>query len=395
MHYSSRVERIAGEGVAAWDIHRAAWEAKRAGRDVIILSVGDPDFATPEPIVARAVAALEAGDTHYTDVPGRPELRAAIAAEHVRRTGQAVTGENVIVVAGAQNGLFSVSQCLFEPGDEVVVLEPMYLTYEATIGAAGARIVTAAQPASNGLRPDPALIARAVTPRTRAIMFANPSNPTGVAMTREELEAIAAIAKENNLWVIVDEVYSSLVFEREHVSLASLPGMGERTITIESLSKSHAMTGWRIGWVVGPKALIDHIDNLSLAMLYGLPGFIQEAAIVAVKESPAITAQMRDIYRRRRDLVASALAGLDGVRCLTPEAGMFCLLDVRGTGLSALDYAWSLFRETGVSVLDAAPFGPSASGFVRVSFTIDEAQLAEACDRIVGFTQRLMRRNAS
>ncbi len=384
MRFSTLIERVQGAGVAAWDIHAAAQEARRRGEDVIVLSIGDPDFATPDPIVRRAITALEAGDTHYTEVAGRPALRGAIADLQGRRSGRAVEARNVMVVAGAQNGLFATSLCLFEPGDEVIVLEPMYVTYEATFQAVGAKLVPVPLGAA-GFRLDPDLVRRAITPRTKAIAFATPSNPTGMVMSRAELDAIAAIAISHDLWVVVDEVYEALVFEGEHLSMAALPGMAERTVTVGSLSKSHAMTGWRLGWVVGCRPLIDHMERLALAMFYGLPGFIQEAAIAAIEDYDAVTREMREVYRVRRDLVARRLSACPGVSVLRPDAGMFVLMDVRATGLSSLDFAWALFRATGVSVLDASAFGTSSAGFVRISFATHEAELAEACDRIAAF----------
>ncbi|WP_334174672.1 aminotransferase class I/II-fold pyridoxal phosphate-dependent enzyme [Pseudoxanthobacter sp.] len=391
MRFSSRVEHIGGESVAAWNIHTAAKEAQRRGEDVIVLSVGDPDFSTPAPIVERAITALRDGDTHYSEVAGRHRLRTAIAHMQAELCGLQAGPENIMVTAGAQNALFAVAQCLFEAGDEVIVPEPMYLTYPAAIGASGAKVVPVAVPAATGLRPDIPAIEAAVTPATRAIALANPNNPTGMVLTPAEAEAIAGIARRHDLWVIVDEVYSTLLFEGTHTAIAALPDMAGRTVTINSLSKSHAMTGWRVGWVAARPDLIRHLDNLGLCMIYGLPGFIQEAALTAVEMSPVITAEMRALYRRRRDLVVKGLSGVPGLRCLSPAAGMFCLVDVRETGLSSLDFAWSLFRETGVSVLDASPFGPSSAGFVRLAFTIDDASLAEATRRIAGFAGRLMR----
>lgn len=388
MRFSSLVERVHSPGVAAWDIHHEAHAAKRRGEDVIVLSIGDPDFATPDPIVRRAIAALESGDTHYTDIPGRPELREAIAALQRRRSGRALTPENVMVVAGAQNGLFASSLCLFEPGDEVIVLEPMYVTYEATFEAAGARIVPV-RLTGQQFALDPAALRRAVTPRTRAIAFATPSNPTGKALTRAELGEIAAVACEHDLAVLADETYEALVFEGEHVSIGALPGMTERSVTVGSLSKSHAMTGWRLGWVIGPEVLVVHLERLALTMFYGLPGFIQEGALEALRHYDEITAAMRDTYRRRRDLLAGHLASCPGVRVVLPDAGMFVLLDIRATGLSSLDFAWALYRATGVAVLDASAFGSSAQGFVRVSFTTGEVELAEASRRIGQFLRGL------
>ncbi len=389
MRFSPFVERIAGQGVAAWDIHHAAFQAASQGEDIIILSVGDPDFATPAFITDAAVDALREGDTHYTEIPGRPALREAIAARYSQTLARPLNAENVITVAGAQNALFVASLCLLQAGDEVLVLDPMYVTYEATLKASGATLVRVPCSPASGFRLDAQLLAAAITPRTRAIFFSNPNNPTGVVLNAEELQAIAALAIAHDLWVVVDEVYESLVFDGEYHSLAALPGMAERCVVIGSLSKSHAMTGWRIGWLVAAPALIVHAETLVLSMLYGLPGFVMEAATAAVLAHDEVTAGMREIYRRRRDLVVSGLSACPGIQVQAPQAGMFVLVDVRGTGLGSLDFAWRLLREAGVSVLDAAAFGEPAQGFVRLSFTLSEERLADACRRIAAFVTRL------
>lgn len=389
MRFSPFVERISGHGVAAWDIHHAAFDAQRDGQDVIILSIGDPDFATPDFITDAAIRALRAGDTHYADIPGRPRLRQAIAERYRAKLGRAVTADNVIAVAGAQNALFVASLCLLQAGDEVVVLDPMYVTYEATLRASGATLVRATCDADSGFRLNPHALTSVITERTRAIFLSNPNNPTGVVLDREELQVIADLAVAHDLWVVVDEVYESLCYEREHESLASLPGMEKRCVVIGSLSKSHAMTGWRMGWMVADAELIGHAENLALSMLYGLPGFVMEGALAAVLAHDQVTGGMRDLYRRRRDLVVARLSDCPGLAVLKPDAGMFVLVDVRGTGLGSLEFAWRLFREAGVSVLDAAAFGEPAQGFVRLSFTLGEDQLAQACERIVGFVKGL------
>ena len=389
MHYSAFVQRISGQAVSAWDIHYAAIEARGRGEDVIVLSVGDPDFATDSAICESAVEALRAGDTHYTHVLGRPLLREAIAAKQSALLGLPVRAENVALVAGAQNGLFATSLCLFDQGDEVLVPEPMYLTYEACIHASGAQIACIEQPAANGFRLTRAALEAALTEKTRGIALATPCNPTGNVYSREELEAVAEVAKRHDLWVISDEVYGQITFDRPHLSIATLEGMAERTVILNSLSKSHAMTGWRVGWVVAPPTLIGHLDNLLLCMLYGLPGFIQEAALKALELDEPVVAQARELYRRRRDLVVGALSQVRELDCRTPEAGMFMLVDVRRTGLSSLDFAWQLFRQTGVSVLDAQAFGASAEGFVRLSFTVADEVLKDACQRIAGFVESL------
>ena len=389
MRYSPFVERISGESVSAWDIHYAAVEARGRGEDVIVLSVGDPDFATASAICETAVDALRAGDTHYTHVLGRPALREAIAAKQSRLQGIAVHADNVALVAGAQNGLFATSLCLFSQGDEVLVPEPMYLTYEACLPASGARIATIEQPAANGFRLTRAALEKAISAKTRGIALATPCNPTGNVYSREELELVAEVAREHDLWVISDEVYGQITYDQPHLSIASLPGMAERTVVLNSLSKTHAMTGWRVGWVVAPTALVGHLDNLLLCMLYGLPGFIQEAAIKALELDDEVVSDARTVYRRRRDLVVAGLGGIADLDCRVPQAGMFMLVDVRRTGLSSMDFAWQLFRATGVSVLDAQAFGASAEGFVRISFTVADDTLKDACQRIAGFVEGL------
>ncbi|CAB3693576.1 pyridoxal phosphate-dependent aminotransferase [Paraburkholderia rhynchosiae] len=389
MKYSSRVEGLQGRRTSAWEIHRVAQQAAANGEDVIVLSVGDPDFATPTPIVERAIEALRGGDTHYSAVSGRDPLRAAIAEEHARMSGCAVSAANVILTAGAQNGVFATSLCLLEAGDEVVVPEPMYLTYEACVRAAGATLVPVPVDPARAFHLDCDALERAVTPATKAIFFATPCNPTGVVMPRADLERIARLACEHDLWVLSDEVYADLTFEREHLSIMSLPGMAERTVTLGSLSKSHAMAGWRVGWAIGPTPLIEHMGRLALAMLYGLPGFIQQAALTALREKARIVAEMRDIYRRRRDVVFERLSRIPRLRCLLPEAGMFMMVDVSGTGLDTMDFTWQLFRAQGVSVLDASAFGETASGFVRLGFVVDETRLADACERIAAFVAAL------
>lgn len=385
MQYSELVQRIGGGGVAAWKIHAEAVAAAARGEDVIVLSVGDPEFAAPAPITEAALDALRGGDTHYTTIVGRVALRERIARRHALQCGQAVAAENIVVVSGAQNGLFCASLCLCQAGDEVLVPEPLYLTYEATVRASGATLVPVPVLPDSGFRIDLDALRAAVTARTRAIFFATPCNPTGVVMHAGELQAIAELAIAHDLWVVADEVYASLCFASPHVGIAGLPGMAERTVTVSSLSKSHAMAGYRLGWMVAPVELARHLGNLLLCMLYGAPGFVQQAACEALDRHDTVTDEIRAIYLRRRALVHGLLQDVPGLRCGLPEAGMFMLLDVRESGMSSHDFAWGLFRATGVSVLDAQAFGPSAQGFLRMGLVVGDERLAEACRRIRTF----------
>ena len=380
MKFSSLVQRIGGDGADAWLIHYAALAARERGEDAIILSVGDPDLATPEAVVARAVEALHAGDTHYTPVRGRLALRTAIAEQHYRRCDQLVNPEQVVVLSGAQNALMVALLCLSETGDEVLSLDPMYPTYPATLEASGARVVRVPLNPQNGFRFDPDALRRAITHRSRVLTFATPGNPTGLILSEEDLAGIADVAREHDLWVIADEVYAGLAPGGSVPSLArKLP---ERVVTIGSLSKTHAMCGWRLGWMVGPRELIDHTENLVLCMLYGLPGFIQEAAVTALGMAGEAEQRAREYCDRRAALMHEHMQGIPGVSALMPEAGMFMLLDVRGTGLQGRSFAEGLFQEQRVSVIPGDAFGTQTLGFVRVGFATEEALIVEACRRM-------------
>jgi aspartate/methionine/tyrosine aminotransferase len=389
MKFSSLTDRVKGSAADVWDSHYQAMQAKKRGEDVIVLSVGDPDFSTPEPIVEAAVSALRDGDTHYTGVIGILELRQCIAQQHQAACGQVVNENNVAVTSGAQNALFATSLCISEEGDEIIVLQPMYVTYEATIQASGATLVPVVLDAGSGFSLNADRLLAAITPKTQAIYYASPSNPTGITLKPDEIQAIADLAIENDLWVVADEVYSSIVFESEFHHIAGLPGMAERTISIGSMSKSYAMTGWRIGWLVAPELLIRNIDKLALCMLYGLPGFIQQASLFALKHCADSVVEMREIYRRRRDLLLRELESIPELQAMKPDAGMFLMVNVENTGLETSEFVHRLYADTGISVLDATAFGASAKGFVRISYTIGEAELEEACRRIGSFIESL------
>ena len=390
MRYAKLTQRIAGDGAAAWDIHYRALAMQAEGKDVLLLSVGDPDFDTPAPIVEAAIDSLRAGHTHYADVRGKLALRQAIADRHRQRSGQPVSADQVTVLAGAQCALFCVAQCVLDPGDEVIVAEPMYVTYEAVFGACGATVVPVPVKPENGFRVCPQDVAARITPRTRALALNSPHNPSGASLPRSTWEALAELCVAHDLWLISDEVYSELLYEGEHVSPGSLHGMAERTATLNSLSKSHAMTGWRVGWVVGSPELATHLENLALCMLYGSPDFIQDAAVVALNQPlPALEA-MRDAYRQRRDLVCEQLAGCPGVKALKPDGGMFVMVDIRETGLSAQAFADRLLDREGVSVLAGEAFGPSAAGHIRLGLVVGAEALAEACQRIARCAGELM-----
>jgi polar amino acid transport system ATP-binding protein/arginine:pyruvate transaminase len=382
--FSPLVDRIGGDGAAAWLTHYEAVAASERGEDVIILSVGDPDLDTPSPVTERAIERLRAGDTHYVAAAGRLALRAAIARAHTARCGQAVAADNVVYFAGAQNALFAASLCLAGSGDEIITFEPLYPTYPATIEVSGARLLRA--PCTTAWRPDLAALDKLVGRRTRAILWASPNNPSGVVLNEHELSAIGELAQRHDLWLIVDEVYAGLAPGGRVPSLAArLP---ERVVTLGSLSKSHAMTGWRAGWLVGPHELARHAEHLAMCMLFGLPGFVQEAAITALELAPAAEARAREYCAMRQRRFAAGIEGIPQLRGAPPEAGMFMLIDVSASGLSGAEFVRALYSAQRVSVMDGAAFGQGAARCVRVCFAADEATLDAACARLRRFCEQ-------
>jgi arginine:pyruvate transaminase len=389
MKFSPLVNRIAGEGADAWLIHYAARAAQERGEDVIVLSIGDPDLDTPAAALERGIERLRARDVRYTPAAGRPAVRAAIAAAHTQRTGQPVSAANAIFLAGAQNALFTAALCIAGAGDEVLALEPLYPSYPATIRASGATLVRVPAPPERGFRIDLEALQAAITPRTRAFFFATPNNPSGVILNHAELARIGDLAQRHDLWLVADEVYAGLA------PGGCVPGLAarlpERVVTVSSLSKSHSMPGWRAGWLIGPELLVKHAESLAMCMLFGLPGFIQEAAVAALASSEAAEARVRGLCDARRDFLVEALRGVPGIRCSVPAAGMFALIDVRGTGLTGNEFMRGLFEAERVSVIDGGAFGQGTGGFVRLCFATSEAELAAAAVRIRRYVNTLAR----
>jgi arginine:pyruvate transaminase len=386
---SPLVDRIAGEGAGAWHIHWEGLRRRDAGHDVIFLTVGDPDQSAPEAVIDATIAALRRKRTGYSPIIGYPQVRAAVAARFERRTGRPCNADNVVLTPGTQGGLFCALHCLAGPGDEVILPEPIYGPYAGVIGASGARMVNVPLRADLGFHPDLESLSGAVTPRTRVIWINSPHNPTGAVFTAEEIAGIAELCRERDLWLVSDEVYEDLAFARPHVSPWSLPDMAKRTIVVSSLSKSHAMAGFRFGWVIGPPALSRHLFDFLLCMYFGGPPFIQDGALVALNgELPEVSA-LRETYRRRAQILSGILANAPNCWAIPPEGGMFVLFDVRGTGLGAEDFARGLLEREDVALLPCDGFGPSAVGHLRIALTAPEPRLEDAGRRIVRFAREL------
>ncbi len=382
MRFSDLTQRIAGDGAAAWDIHYRALALREQGEDILLLSVGDPDFDTPQPIVQGAIDSLLNGNTHYAEVRGKRALREAIARRHQQRSGQAVSADQVTVLAGAQCALFSVAQCVLNPGDEVIVAEPMYVTYEAVFGACGAVVVPVPVRSENGFRVLPEDVAARITPRTRALALNSPHNPSGASLPRSTWAALAELCIAHDLWLISDEVYSELLFEGEHVSPASLPGMAERTATLNSLSKSHAMTGWRVGWLVVPPELVRPIERLAQNFFISVPTLSQHAALAAFECRDELDTHVRR-YRRNRDLLLAGLpeAGFD--RFAPAEGAFYLYCDVAHLTNDSRDFCKRMLAESGVATTPGIDFDRArGAGTLRISFAGSTAEMEEAVRRL-------------
>src|SRR5262249_55934979 len=362
---------------------------REAGHDVIFLTVGDPDQVTPAAVLEATIAALRRNRTGYSPIIGYPQVRAAVAARMQKRTGRPCSADNVVLTPGTQGGLFCALNSLAGTGDEVILPEPIYGPYAGVIGASGARMVNVPLRSENGFHPDLDSLARAVTPQTRVIWINSPHNPTGAVFTADEVAGIAELCRRHDLWLVSHEVYEDLAFARPHTSAWSLPDMAERTIVASGLSKSHAMAGFRFGWVIGPPALSRHLFDFLLCMYFGGPAFIQDRALAALGSDLPEMAALRQTYCRRALLLSDILSDAPKCRPIPPEGGMFVLFDVRGTGLGAEDFARELLFREDVALLPCDGFGPSATGHLRIALTAPEPRLEEAGRRIVRFARGL------
>jgi arginine:pyruvate transaminase len=390
MKFSALTERIADQSADVWEVHYRAMDRLEAGDDIVLLSVGqETDETTPSMIIDAAIASLRAGRHHYTGVAGTDSVRNAIANRHRYVTGQSVTMNNCAVFFGAQNALFAVAQCLLEPGDEVILSEPYYTTYPATVTATGATLVSVPVSAENRFQIDPGDIAAAVTDKTRVIVLNSPNNPTGAIYTRAQFEAVVDICIENDIWLVSDEVYQEIIPQQDRFSPASIARAKDVCVTVCSLSKSHRMTGWRFGWAVGSESLIAHLTNLSLCMAYGLPTFIQDAAVVALEQDFETGALVHQAMAGRRQAFVSILRASERIDIFSAEGGMFVVLDVRNLGISSIQLADDLLEHTGVALLPCDGFGQSGIGLLRASLCASEDKLVVAAGRIVEYVESI------
>ncbi|MDJ1016658.1 MAG: pyridoxal phosphate-dependent aminotransferase [Paracoccaceae bacterium] len=389
MDLSKRIKTLTGDGSDGWDLYRKARRLKADGVDVVELTIGEHDIGTDAAILDAMHAAAKGGHTGYATLPGTEELRKAIAARVADRTGIPTTWRNVVVTPGGQSALFAAHTAACDPGDAALFIDPYYATYPGTIRGTGANAVAVRARAERGFQVDIADVAAAQA-RTgaRSLLINSPNNPTGIVYSGETMREIADFARERNVWIISDEVYDTQIWEGSHLSPRQLPGMAERTLVVGSLSKSHAMTGSRLGWIVGPESAIEHLANLSTHTTYGVPGFIQDAGVFALSRGGAFEDRIAEPFRRRHALVA-AFFKERGVPIVPSKASMYLMVDVRSTGLTGEAFAHQLIDRHAVAVMPGESFGTAAAGHLRVALTVDDERLMRAVGYLADLVSEL------
>jgi aminotransferase len=379
---SDRVKTVPPSGI------RKFFDISATMTDVISLGIGEPDFITPDPILHAGVRALQAGHTHYTSNSGTTELRQAICAYLERLYGISYHPDReVLVTVGVSEALYLVMNAALNPGDEVIVPQPSFVAYTPEVIFAGGVPVVIDTYVADGFQVTGAAVEAAITPRTKAILIGYPNNPTGAVMSRERLLEIAAVAERHDLLVISDEIYDRLVYGVEHVQFATLPGMRPRTVVLSGFSKSHAMTGWRLGYAVGPEDLIGAMRKIHQYTIMSAPTVAQIAVAETLAGVDEEVERMRAEYDRRRRLIVDGYNGL-GLRCFEPRGAFYAFPDVSASGMDEEAFCEALLREERVAVIPGTAFGACGAGFVRACYATSYEKIEQALERTRRFMQR-------
>jgi aspartate/methionine/tyrosine aminotransferase len=383
---ASRISQLTGEGALA--VFTRAKELEKAGHSIIHLELGEPDFHPAAPVVDALRAAVAEGRDRYVATRGIPPLRSAIA-EYLKRTRRLdVAPEQVLVAPGCKMALALAMMSLIEPGDEVLYPDPSFPIYPSFTRGLGAKGVSYALREENKFQPDLAEIAAKITPKTRVLIFNSPNNPTGTVFSEAAIAGIADLSKKHDLWVIADEIYARILFSGEYKSIWAVPGMAERTVIIDGFSKSFAMTGWRLGYAVAQKHVIDALDMLVLNTFTCTAEFSQVAAIEALRDSTNAVPAMVEEYRKRRDLFVAKLNRIPGFRCQSPDGAFYAWVNIEETGLPAEEVQRVLLEEAGVAGIAGAAFGVEGKNYLRFSLVSATHQLEDALERIQRVSSR-------
>ncbi len=382
MQLSQRITGLTGGGSDGWDVFLKARQMIAEGIAVTELTIGEHDIRTASSILKEMHRTALDGHTGYAAVPGTRALRETVAVRVDKRTGVPTTRDNVLITPGGQAALFAAHMAACDPGDVALYIDPYYATYPGTLRGAGAEPRAIGTRAENAFQPRAEDIAAHAADAT-SLLINSPNNPTGVVYSRGTLEGIAKVCEDHDLWLISDEVYDTQVWEGEHISPRALPGMAERTLVVGSMSKSHAMTGSRCGWIVGPEEAIAPLITLATHTTYGVPGFIQDASRYALDQGAAFETEIAAPFLRRRALAHDLLAGQNTVGLIPAQGAMYLMLDIRATGMSGEDFAFDLLYTHHIAVMPGESFGQSAAGHIRVAMTVKDSLFETALATLV------------
>ena len=385
IRFADRMSHLGTEG--AFEVLAKARRLEADGKRIVHLEIGEPDFATPDNIVEAGISAMQNGYTHYTPASGIFEAREAVAGFVSRTLKTDVDPNEVVLVPGSKNVLLFTLLACIEPGDEVILPDPGYPAYESQVSFIGGVPKPVTLREDKNFRMDLDELASLVTPRTRMLIINTPQNPTGGVLTAEDVDFVCNLAEKHDLLVVSDEIYSQLVYGFHHVSPLSRPGMRERTVLMDGLSKSYAMTGWRLGYAVAPRLLAAKLDQLMINSSSCAAAFTQMAAIEALSapESEHAVHRMVKVFEHRRDLVVDGLNAIPGMRCALPQGAFYAFPNIEGTGFGERELSERLLSEAGVAVLPGTAFGQAGKGFIRLAYTQSESELKLGLDRMKEF----------
>ncbi len=388
MQLSHRITNITGGGPDGWGVFLRARQMIAAGTPVTELTIGEHDIRTAAPILQEMHRSALGGNTGYAAVPGSDALRDVVASRVQTRTGVPTTRDNVVITPGGQSALFAAHSAACEPGDVALYIDPYYATYPGTIRGVGAVPQAIRTRAEDAFQPRAQDLA-AHAPEARSLLINSPNNPTGVVYSHDTISDIAQVCTDNDLWLISDEVYDTQVWEGTHISPRALPGMADRTLVVGSMSKSHAMTGSRCGWIVGPAQAVEHLIDFATHTTYGVPGFIQDAAEFALNQGRAFEDEIAAPFARRRAIAQRVLAGQNTVGLIPAQGAMYLMLDVRATGMSGEAFANDLLDQHHIAVMPGESFGAAAAGHIRVAMTIEDSAFEAALRTLCAHAETL------
>ena len=386
---SQRIRNIVPEGLSdGWGVFMKAREMIAQGQSVIELTIGEHDIKTAPDILQAMQRSANDGHTGYAPVPGTQGLREIVAAHHQTQAQVPTSAENVLITPGAQAALFAAHLAACDPHDKALYIDPYYTTYPGMLRALSLNPVAIAAKASDGFQPNGASL-NAAAQGAASLLINSPNNPTGVVYGQETLEIIADTCREHSLWLISDEVYASQVWSWRHITPRSLPGMKERSLIVCSMSKSHAMTGSRIGWVIGPEDIIAKLNDLATVSNYGVVGFIQDAAEYALHLGSSAFISVSAPFERRRKLALEILEEFPQINVIPPQGAMYLMLDIRSTGLNGEAFANALLEQRKIAVMPGESFGAAAAGHIRVAMTVEDALFSKELESLCDFATNL------